>query len=95
MLFAIHAVDRKGALDKRLSNYDAHKGFLSDTTPYGVQIVMSGPLTSDDGRSMIGSLFLVEAPNRAAVEEFHRADPFFAAQIWETVTITGFIRRQG
>lgn len=95
MLFAIHALDRKGALERRLSNYDAHKAFLSDTTPFGIQIVMSGPLTADDGQTMIGSLFLVEAPNRAAVEAFHHADPFFAAQIWEATTITGFIRRQG
>jgi uncharacterized protein YciI len=56
---------------------------------------MSGPLVGDDGQTMIGSLFLVESPGRAEVEAFHRADPFFAADIWERVTITGFLRRQG
>jgi uncharacterized protein YciI len=95
MLFAIHAVDHVGALDKRLSHYEAHKAFLSDTSTYDVTIVMSGPLTADDGQTMIGSLFLVEAADRAAVERFHHADPFFAAGIWQTVTITGFLRRQG
>ena len=95
MLFAIHAVDRAGALPTRLANYDAHKTFLSDTSPYGVKIVMSGPLVSDDGATMIGSLFLIEAPGRNEVEAFNRADPFAAAGIWEKVTITGFLRRQG
>jgi uncharacterized protein YciI len=95
MLFAIHAIDRAGALDKRLSHYEAHKAFLFDTSAYDVTIVMSGPLTADDGQSMIGSLFLVEAADRAAIEKFHHADPFFAAGIWQTVTITGFLRRQG
>lgn len=95
MLFAIHAVDHAGALDKRLSHYEAHKAFLSDTSAYDVTIVMSGPLTADDGQTMIGSLFLVEAADRAAVERFHHADPFFAAGIWQAVTITGFLRRQG
>jgi uncharacterized protein len=95
MLFAIHALDRAGASQARLSNYDAHKAFLSDTKPYGVTIVISGPLVSDDGQHMIGSLFLVEAPSRAEVESFHHADPFFAAGIWEKVSITGFLRRQG
>ncbi|MCK1361003.1 YciI family protein [Bradyrhizobium sp. 199] len=95
MLFAIHAVDRAGALPSRLANYDAHKAFLSDTSPFGVQIVMSGPLVSDDGQTMIGSLFLIEAPGRNDVEAFNRADPFAAAGIWEKVTITGFLRRQG
>ena len=95
MLFAIHAVDRPGALPTRLANYDAHKAFLGDTSRYGVTIVMSGPLVSDDGATMIGSLFLVDAPGRAEVEAFNRADPFAAAGIWEKVTITGFLRRQG
>jgi uncharacterized protein len=95
MLFVIHALDREGALPQRLAHYDAHKAFLSDTTGYGVRIVMSGPLTSDDGETMIGSLFVVEAPDRASVERFNAADPFHAAGIWREVSITGFIRRQG
>jgi uncharacterized protein len=95
MLFIIHAVDRTDALPTRLANYEAHKAFLSDTSRFGVGIVMSGPLVADDGKTMIGSLFLVEAPSRTEVEAFHGADPFFTAGIWEKVTITGFLRRQG
>jgi uncharacterized protein len=95
MLFAIHALDRAGALPTRLANYEAHKSFLSDTIRLGVKIVMSGPLVSDDGEKMIGSLFLIEAPGRTEAEAFNRADPFAAAGIWEKVTITAFIRRQG
>ncbi|HLZ66846.1 MAG TPA: YciI family protein [Aliidongia sp.] len=95
MLFVIHAVDRPGALDTRLANYGAHKGFLDDVSRFGVEIVMSGPLVADDGETMIGSLFLIEAADRAAVERFHAADPFKAAGIWERVTITGFSRRRG
>ena len=95
MLFVLHAIDRPGALPKRLSNYDAHKAFLSDTSPHGVKIVMSGPLTADDGETMIGSLFVIEAADRAAVERFNGAGPFHAAGIWENVSINGFIRRQG
>jgi uncharacterized protein len=95
MLFAIHALDRTGVLPIRLANYEAHKAFLSDTSRFGIKIVMSGPLVSDDSEKMIGSLFLIEAPGRAEVETFNRADPFAAAGNWEKVTITGFIRRQG
>ncbi|MCG2640297.1 MULTISPECIES: YciI family protein [Bradyrhizobium] len=95
MLFAIHAIDRTGALPRRLANYEAHKAFLGDTSRFGVKIVMSGPLVADDGATMIGSLFLIESPGRTEVEAFNRADPFAAAGIWEKVTITGFVRRQG
>jgi len=95
MLFIIHALDKPGALPTRLAQYDAHKAFLSDTSAYGVKIVMSGPQVADDGETMIGSLFLVEADSRETVERFNRADPFHAAGIWDAVTITGFLRRQG
>ena len=40
MFFVLHAFDKDGALPKRLSNYEAHKGFLADTSPYGVSIFM-------------------------------------------------------
>jgi uncharacterized protein YciI len=95
MLFVIHAEDKPGALATRLANYDAHKAFLSDTSPQGVRIVMSGPLVADDETTMIGSLFIVEASDRATVERFNRTDPFSVAGIWGNVTISGFLRRQG
>jgi uncharacterized protein len=95
MLFVIHALDKPGALPQRLAHYEAHKAFLTDAAAHGVAIVMSGPLMDDAGAEMIGSLLLVEAPDRAAVERFNKADPFRAAGIWQEVTITGFSRRQG
>jgi uncharacterized protein len=95
MLFAIHAIDRAGALPARLAKLDAHKAFLADASGFGVSIVMSGPLVADDGQSMIGSLFLIDAHSRSEVEAFNRADPLFDAGIWETVRITAFLRRQG
>jgi uncharacterized protein len=95
MLFVIHAFDKPGALSTRQAHYDAHKRFLSNTTPYGVGIVMSGPLVADDGVTMKGSMFLVEAADRRAVERFHEDDPFYKAGIWEGVTVTAFLRRQG
>jgi uncharacterized protein len=95
MLFAIHALDRPNDLKRRLDNYDAHKAFLPHAAEFGVKLVMSGPLVADDGSTMIGSLMVVEAPDRAAVERFNGSDPFAKAGVWEKVTINGFIKRQG
>jgi uncharacterized protein YciI len=95
MLFVIHAQDKPEALSQRLAHYEAHKAFLADTSAYDISIVMSGPLVDDDGSTMIGSLFVIEAPDRHSVERFNRADPFYAAGIWHNPTITRFNRRQG
>jgi uncharacterized protein YciI len=95
MFFVLHAFDKSAALTARLAHYEAHKAFLADTSAHGISMVMSGPLVADDGKTMIGSLMILEAPDRAAVEAFNRADPFYAAGIWEKVNITAFVKRQG
>jgi len=94
MLFAIQAFDRPDASSARKENYAAHRAFLDDALSFGVEIVMSGPLVADDGETTIGSLFVVEAPDRASVEKFHHADPFSSAAVFERSDIVGFIRRR-
>lgn len=89
-LFIIHCLDKPGALRSRLRHYDAHKAYLA-TAP--VRILISGPLVSDDGETMIGSTFLVEAADRTAVEAFNQADPFFSAGIWQDIAIHRFLKR--
>ncbi len=93
MLFVLHALDKADALSRRLAAYDAHKAFLADTSRFGLKIIMSGPLVEDDGTTMKGSFFLIEAPTRTEVERFHAADPFKAADVWAQTTITAFLRR--
>ncbi|MGE0502089.1 MAG: YciI family protein [Rhizobiaceae bacterium] len=90
MLFAIHALDHDDALERRLANYDAHKTYLAASP---IRTVVSGPLVADDGSTMIGSLFIVEAGSKADVTEFNRADPFTAANVWKRVDIHAFSKR--
>ena len=74
----------------RLQNYEAHKAYLDAAK---IRIVISGPLMSDDGATMIGSFFLVEAASRTEVEAFNAADPFRKAGIWRDVQIHAFNKR--
>ncbi len=54
----------------------------------------SGPLLADDGETMIGSLFLTEADDKAEVEEFNRGDPFYEHGVWDqTIEIHAFLKR--
>ena len=93
MLYAIHALDKEGVLPTRLENNAAHREYLAKADSLGVKIVISGPLTKEDGETVIGSLFIVEADSLDAAKKFNAGDPFHQAQIWERVTITGFIKR--
>ncbi|HEY8564025.1 MAG TPA: YciI family protein [Beijerinckiaceae bacterium] len=88
MRFVIQCLDGAGRLPLRLEHRPAHKVYLATC---GVDIRLSGPLVADDGETMIGSLFVVEAPDRAAAEAFHRDDPFSIHGVWEKVSIHAFL----
>ena len=95
MLFVIHGFDKADGAAKRKENYPAHGAHLAGAAKWGVKIVMSGPLTKDDGATPIGSHIVVEAPDRKAAEAFHHADPFYAADVWESTSVTAFLKKNG
>lgn len=90
MLFTIYCIDKPGVVETRKDAMPAHVEYLS-TDP--IKLIMSGPLVSDDSENIVGSFYLVEAEDRAAVETFQRNDPIVKADIWETVEIRAFIKR--
>jgi len=75
-LFAVHAQDKPDALPRRLDLYTAHRTYREAAQDRGLILPFGGPLQSDDGAEMVGSFFIVEAPDRAAVEDLVQADPF-------------------
>ena len=94
MLFSVHALDRPGTAEKRKEVHADHVSHLRIAKDYGVSITVGGPLVADDGGTSIGSLMVLEAPDRAAVERFNRADPFFSNGIWGAVEIRRFDRKE-
>lgn len=90
MLFIIYCIDRPDVAAIRAATMPAHREYLAAQP---IDVVMSGPLTNDAGDTVTGSLFMVEAPDRSAVERFQAADPFFQAGIWATSEIHAFSKR--
>ncbi len=88
--FIVHCLDAPDALPRRLEHYEAHKAYLGAAP---LRILVSGPLMSDDGETMIGSLFLIEADTKAAVEAFNAGDPFRRNGIWSEIRIHRFLKR--
>jgi hypothetical protein len=94
MLFSVHALDKPGMAEKRAALHSEHVAHLRTAKDYGVSITVGGPLVADDGMTSIGSLMVLEAPDRAAAEKFNRADPFFENAIWGAVEIRRFDRKE-
>jgi uncharacterized protein YciI len=68
----------------RLATIDAHRNFLDG---YPEVTWYSGPLFTDDNKNAIGSLRLIEFPDRAAASAYINADPYTRAGIFEAITI--------
>lgn len=95
MQFVVYALDKPDALRLRLEVLEAHRHFL-DTGPaeHGVTVLLSGPLTEDDGSTMRGSFFLLEAEKREDIEEMFANDPLQASGVWSERHISAVMVRQ-
>lgn len=87
MIFAFHLIDRPGAGALRLHVRPEHKAYLAAVAD---RIAFAGPLTQDDGATMIGSLLAIEFEDRAAAERWAADEPFTKAGLYQTVSILPF-----
>jgi len=94
MLFSVFTLDNPGAPDRRKAVHGEHVAHLKKAKEYGVTITVGGPLVSDDGASSIGSLMVLDSPDRATAERFNRADPFHRNGVWGKVEIRRFDRKE-
>jgi uncharacterized protein YciI len=85
MQFMIYCLDKPGHAAVRAANRSAH---LAHLEKFAKNIVIVGPLLSDDGNAMIGSLLLMEFADRAEAEAFSAADPYRRAGLFQSVVIT-------
>ena len=85
MQYAFYGLDKPGGIEVRKANRDAHVAHLRQHID---NIVVAGPLLSDDGASMIGSLIVVDFADRAALDAFLAADPYAKAGLFQSVTVT-------
>ena len=83
MLFVITALDRPGALERRLQVRPAHLEYLKSES---ARIKVGGPLLNENEQP-IGSLLIIEADDRNAAEAFADADPYRKEGVFERVEI--------
>jgi uncharacterized protein YciI len=95
MHFVVHALDKKGILPTRAKFYRDHRIHLDRAEAHGVDVVTAGTLVADDGETPVGSIFVIDAADRAAVDAFTRSDPYHLNGVWERVDIHGYNKKRG
>ena len=84
MLFISVCTDRPNQEQLRIDTRQAHLDYLSG---FKDRVVMAGPMQTDDGAHMTGSLLIMDFADRKLVEAFAANDPYNKAGLFETVVI--------
>lgn len=85
MLYALICEDKADSEDLRKATRADHLAYIGD---FNVQL--AGPMLSDDGEHMIGSIILLEADSLEDAQTFAASDPYKLAGLFESVTIRPF-----
>jgi uncharacterized protein len=85
-LFVLACFDKPNSLELRMATREAHLAFVREQAAL---VKVAGPML-DEAEGMAGSLFILDAPDRAAVEAFNAADPYQLAGLFGQVEIRGF-----
>ena len=83
MLFALICTDKLNSLDLRMKVRPDHLAWLESL---GAAMKAAGPFTDDAG-SPVGSLVIIEAPDRKGAEAIAAADPYAKAGLFASVEI--------
>lgn len=83
MFIAVTCIDKPDQLETRLANRDAHLSYVADTG----KVKIAGPLLSDDGETMCGSLIILDVDDIAAAKDWCENDPYAKAGLFDRVEI--------
>jgi uncharacterized protein YciI len=95
MLFVVHALDKPDILPTRAKFYRAHRVHLDEAGEHNVDVVTAGTLVADDGATPVGSIFVIDASDRAAADAFVHSDPYHVNSVWGDVRIHAYNKKRG
>ena len=87
MIYVLHMLDRSGTAALRAEVRGAHKAYLAQVAD---RIAFAGPLLSDDGLRMAGSLLAIDFDSAAAARAWLEAEPFTRAGLYGQTLVHSF-----
>lgn len=86
--FCVHAIDSPGRLSDRERLRASHRVRLR-THDHPIAVRVGGPLLDAAG-TMIGTMLVIEAEGIDPVRTYWAGDPYVTADLFASVSITGF-----
>jgi uncharacterized protein YciI len=88
MLFSFVLIDKPNSAQLRQRLRPAHKVYLSAVAD---QVAFAGPLTEDDGHTMLGSLLVIDFPDRDAAHAWIAQEPFMQSGLYGSTAVHAFV----
>ena len=88
MIYTFMLMDKPdgGALRQRVR--PEHKAYLAQVAD---RMAFAGPLVSDDGNTMLGSLLAIDFESRDAAQAWLAKEPFTLAGLYASTSVHGFV----
>ena len=84
--FAIHCIDKPDSAELRAATRPAHLAYIETVLD---RVLAAGPLLDMDGKPL-GSLLIIDFPDREAAIEFAAGDPYALAGLFGSVAVTAW-----
>lgn len=84
MMFMVQCFDKPETQALRQATRPAHLEHLKAKLAH---VIAAGPLLAEDGETANGSGYILDFPDRAAVEAFFAADPYVKAGLYSEIVI--------
>ncbi len=85
-VFAIHCIDKPMQRELRADTRAQHLDYIRTHLD---RVVVAGPLLDDEGQP-IGSMLLMQFPDRRAAVAFAADDPYARAGLFQSVAVTAW-----
>jgi uncharacterized protein len=88
MIFTFILIDKPNASELRQRVRPEHKAYLATVAD---RMAFAGPLTSDEGVAMFGSLLAIDFESREAANAWLANEPFTKAGLYASVSVHAFV----
>ena len=84
--FVIYAKDKADSKQARATSMDAHRAYLTGI----IDTIRTAGVLLDEAGVSVGSMFVIEAPDKASVEAVVAREPFVTQGVFESVEVHAF-----
>ena len=88
MIYTFILLDKPQRAELRQQVRPEHKAYLAAVAD---RIAFAGPFTTDDGKTMLGSLLAIDFESRDAAHAWLAAEPFTKAGVYASTSIHAFV----